>query len=184
MSATNRSGARRPFDNYSTPEWCVKRLLEARELPMGTWLEPCAGDGAIARAVPSDHVYWTTVELRAECAADYHGDFLTAEVERHFDVAITNPPYHLAEQFIVKCLEIADHVVMLLRLNFLEGESRADFLRRYPPDVYVLPNRPSFTGKGTDATAYAWFYWPPERRRESGTIRVLASTPKEERKAR
>lgn len=40
---------------------------------------------------------------------------------------------------------------------------RADFHRRHPSDVFVLPRRPSFTGGGTDATEYAWFVWGPGR---------------------
>jgi hypothetical protein len=48
---------------------------------------------------------------------------------------------------------------------------------------FVLPNRPSFTGKGTDATAYAWFCWnnfrPPP-----GRLYVLDSTPLKDRRAK
>ncbi len=35
-------------------------------------------------------------------------------------------------------------VAFLLRLNFLGADERSDFWREYPPDIYVLPNRPSF----------------------------------------
>ena len=74
-------------------------------------------------------------------------------------------------------------VVLLLRLNFLGTRGRAAFMRRHPPAVYVLPDRPSFTGKGTDSIEYAWFVWPRERR-EAGTIRVLATTDKDQRQQR
>jgi hypothetical protein len=47
----------------------------------------------------------------------------------------------------------------LLRLNWLGGQARAAWHRANPCDVYVLPRRPSFTGKGTDATEYAWMVW-------------------------
>ena len=65
---------------------------------------------------------------------------------------------------------------MLLRLNWLGSEDRAAWLRRHPPSVYVLPNRPSFVeGGGTDATEYAWFIWGEGF---GGTLSVLRATPK------
>ena len=55
-------------------------------------------------------------------------------------------------------LEHAQCVVMLLRINFLGSKKRYGFWKKNPPQaMYVLSKRPSFTGKGTDATEYAWF---------------------------
>lgn len=88
------------------------------------------------------------------------GDFLASQQARQADrVILTNPPYKLGREFIEKSLAIAPVVVMLLRLNFLGSQKRAGFHRAHPADIYVLPKRPSFTGKGTDATEYAWFVW-------------------------
>jgi hypothetical protein len=70
---------------------------------------------------------------------------------------------------------------MLLRLNFLGGAKRTAFLRARPPDIYVLPNRPSFTGHGTDACEYAWFVWPSNRQRHQGHVQVLAETRAQDR---
>jgi hypothetical protein len=53
MSSTNRGAAREPADNYPTPSWCVRRLLEAVELPPGRWLEPACGESG-PRARPMD----------------------------------------------------------------------------------------------------------------------------------
>lgn len=53
---------------------------------------------------------------------------------------------------------------MLLRLAFLESKKRCDFWQKHPVSkLYVLSERPSFTGAGTDATAYAWFVWNKEQ---------------------
>jgi hypothetical protein len=255
MSATGRGGERLEADNYPTPSWCVRRLLEAVELPAmrelpddccesASWIEPCAGDGAIIRAVQDFYGLcgpcFDTCEVRRETADALTtlgvrevlwGDWRDSE-ETGWEVAISNPPYSIAEPIIRRSLEAADWVVMLLRSNFLGSEERAAWLRECPPDVYQLPNRPSFAqsvkcvasiftygadgeptsktiGCGwqvtlpltawrpescplcggkvrvttTDATEYAWFVWPPERKRDHGIVKVLAPTPLEERKA-
>jgi hypothetical protein len=80
-----------------------------------------------------------------------------------YKTIITNPPYSIAQEFIEKCFEIANQeteIIMLLRLAFLESKKRYEFWQKHPVnELYILSERPSFTGKGTDATAYAWFVW-------------------------
>jgi hypothetical protein len=60
------------------------------------------------------------------------------------NVIITNPPYTLAFDVVQLAIQMEAWTVMLLRLNFLGSDDRADWLRKHPPDVGVLPNRPSF----------------------------------------
>lgn len=192
MSATNRSDVRLPDDAYMTPPWCVRRLLEAvgGELPGGRWIEPAAGNGSIIAHTMRGDVEWTAVEKRAECTQALAPlvthlfcpeDFLGPTGLHDFNVAITNPPYSLAFEFYKQCRAIAAHTFLLLRINFIASQARSLAFREDTPDIFVLPNRPSFTGGGTDATEYAWFYFPPERRKV-GRIQVLASTTPEERK--
>jgi hypothetical protein len=170
------------------------------------WLEPGAGDGAIVCAVQSWQamqaargfrtVRWVVTDIREECrvslselpglaAPPVIADFLSDDgTRRIFDVAIGNPPYRLAMEFIQVALRRARYVAFLLRLGFLESKSRHDFMRRCPPDVYVLPDRPSFSGKGTDATAYAWMVWNvDDLERPFGKLRLLNVTSAEERRA-
>ena len=98
---------------------------------------------------------------------------------------ITNPPYWLAFDFVLASLSRARFVAMLLRLNFLSSESRSALMRVDAPDVYVLPNRPSFVASGqTDSIEYAWFVWPEERGRRSGRVQVLATTSAVERRTK
>lgn len=198
MSATNRGTVRNEADFYETPSWCVRRLLERLWLPGGSWFEPAAGHGAIIRAVNAVHeekVEWCACELRPEAWARLREvvdgpdlfvgiDFLNGDFAgTDFAVVATNPPYSLAMEFVENALPLAPYVVMLLRLNFLGSAKRSAFFRGEMPDVYVLPNRPSFTGGGTDATEYAWFVWTPERERRAGRQEVLDKTPAHERKA-
>jgi len=195
MSATNRGAERVARDAYETPSWCVHRLLERLELPGGLWLEPCAGSGAIIEAVADmrSDVKWNAIEVREECRRPLSWvqlsgllegppvirDYLSMSVARSsYKVIFTNPPFSSAVAFLTKALEEAEHVVFLLRLNFLASQERWQLFQDAVPDVYVLPNRPSFDGEGTDATEYAWFHWGVHRYRRSGRISVLNPTPK------
>lgn len=172
-------------DNYVTPGWCVRRLMEQVTFASGEWLEPCAGAGAIIRATGRKDAIWTAWEIREEerhslCAVVppervVIGDFLGAHrafADKRYSVAITNPPFRLAQQFIDACLTCADTVVMLLRLSYLASISRWEFMTTRTPDVYVLPNRPSFVDGRTDATEYGWFVWTTTLQSQ-GKIKVL-----------
>lgn len=207
-AAGRTPGLRSKDDAYETAPWAVYRLLEAvasaavaaplphrrGDMP-SYWLEPCAGTGNIIRAVNSWYAHdwsddqanirWHACEIRPECEESLKavanpviiGDFLRV-VPAKYDVIITNPPYSLAEEFLRACLPIADHVIMLLRLNWLEG--RNEIWSTNPADVWVLPNRIPFGrnkhGKvGTDATAYAWMHW---HKGATGRLRMLARTSK------
>jgi hypothetical protein len=194
-----RKTKRKPSDAYLTPPWCVHRLLEIADfrLPGGAWLEPAAGPGRIINTVSSRRkdVRWDAIELRAKCQGDLvkavgsssrvaMGDFLSDSFPtKQYNVIFTNPPFSLAMHFVKKCLQCADHVVMLLRLGFLGSAIRADFFRQHPPDIYLLPDRPSFLKSGkTDNSYYAWCVWR-QGKHTKGAFRVLATTPLSERKA-
>ena len=178
----------------------MHRILEAIELPLkGRWLEPCAGNGAIIRAIEtmegSEAIEWTAVEIRraplkrldasSPNVEVVQGDYLAMpghDDANFYDVAITNPPFLHAMAFVSRCRYMSRHTVMLLRLNFIASEGRAAFMRDTRPDVYVLPNRPSFVGGGkTDSIEYAWFHWHAG---SEGQIRILNSTHKLERRGR
>ncbi|MFA6049723.1 MAG: hypothetical protein WC761_00730 [Candidatus Paceibacterota bacterium] len=158
--------------------------------PGALWLEPAAGTGAIIKAVGSYQYIkkngvtsivtykpnWYGVEIQAAFQPELEKEILQSRVliedftqmsSSAFgitpQVIITNPPFNKALEFIKKGIEMeAEYVCMLLRLNFLGSAERSTFMRENTPDIYVLPNRPSFTGKGTDSIEYAWFVWRKE----------------------
>lgn len=201
MSATNRGAERVPMDQYNTPAWAIDRFMEGGpKLPGGVWYEPCAGTGAIVDGVNRhrDDVSWQLADIEEEACKTLrtkypHTELLwgTALGQTPWDtipnVVITNPPYLPAYELLNHFLRTFPHahIVLLLRVNFLASESRHRFMVEYPPDIYVLPNRPSFKGQGkTDATEYAWFHWGPSpRRREVGKLKVLELTSLTERRA-
>jgi hypothetical protein len=205
MSSTKRKSKGPAFDYYPTPGWCVTRLLEKVNLPTENmeWLEPCVGNCAIVDSVNEFYnsrqrptPTWHAVEIQERFREDILerdidfiiGDFFTIPKEMlgNPDVIITNPPFNHALEFIKSSLELQpQYVCMLLRLNFLGSGERSSFLRENMPDIYVLPNRPSFSGGGTDSIEYAWFVWSKENNyglNQSGKTCILESTSKEERK--
>lgn len=211
MSSTGRVADRAKDDQYMTPPWAVWRFLDAVDLvdyrERSKWLEPCAGTGNVIRAVeeyygrPGTVTHakrsWTAVEKDEALAksipleAKVWGgvSFFNVELdEPRYDVVITNPPYLLAMDFVEASLKIADTVCMLLRLNFCGSEKRNSFFRKHMPDIYVLPNRPSFDGKGSDSIEYAWYVWQsslgahqgsPRWGNRVGSIQVLETTENE-----
>jgi hypothetical protein len=172
-----------PEDFYPTPAWVTRALLEAvgperwcELFPTAAQvLEPAAGHGAIIEALPV--AQWTAVELRAEAQAELlklvaltprHRGRIECPVnylhrpapERAYDLAITNPPFHLAERFIAKMMQESRVVVALLEAAFLGSQGRSAFHQTHPADVLYLSERPSFTGEGSGRVDYAWFAWP------------------------
>lgn len=176
MSATNRGSKRIESDFYATPLESVYALLDNYDgiKSSDRILEPSAGNGNIIRALRDkdyDNLIYA-IECRPEesdalekAGADYIliSDFLAVESKIKYDVIIGNPPYSLAQEFIDKSLSLLNpggRLIFLLRTNFLESKKRFTWWQdKLPNGLYVLNKRPSFTGKGTDATSYSWFIW-------------------------
>ena len=141
---------------------------------------------------------WTAVEIQESFEEDIKkrlsqekyliSDFFKVDNSfiKHPNVIITNPPFNHALEFIKKAIELEpEYVCMLLRLNFLGSQERSDYLREHMPDIYVIPNRPSFTGGKTDSIEYAWFVWSKYNdygKNSSGKIVILETTPANIRK--
>ena len=149
-------------------------LLDVR--PGMRVLEGSAGRGDFVRALHYVHgVVPTANELRpeaaAQCAAVIPGERVLVTIGRFedlslpeaFDVVLGNPPYKLAQEHVehgMYLLRRGGQLGYLLRINFLASQKRVPFFRRFPPwRVYVLPERPDFTGEGGDQTEYAFFVW-------------------------
>ncbi len=191
MSATNRGAERVADDFYETPPWVTRLILEVAAPPplLGpiSILEPAAGTGAIideliAYGYPSENIVGVEIDpSRADAAGAMCANFLELEPNPVYELVITNPPYSLALDFAKHAIEFVRPgglLVLLMRLNWLASIKRAAWLRENTPDVWVIPKRPSFTGKGTDATDYAWFTWAPGV--YSATVEILPVPSPEE----
>lgn len=182
----------------STASWGRTQQYERAWPPLRTAWEPAAGRGHLADVLedympPGCGVDRTDIEPAP--GVSQH-DFLAADPppwahEVAPGLVLTNPPYRHADAFVRRALELvhpAGAVVMLLRITWLGGGDEAhpdNWLHRHPPSVYVLPERPSFTGGGGgDSAPSAWCVWTGrEAPMPWGHLRVLATTPLAERRA-
>ncbi len=179
---------RDPLDAYYTPDWPIRRFLTAVKeellqlMPPDSFsflcfLEPCAGDGAIAKVLreffPGHGIHCNDIDPRAVAQLEAAG-FRTSccdaldMFEHEFSLSccsavITNPPWHrgFPLRLVRKLMtreQPPDFVAILGRLTLLETPSRAAFFLEYPPHVYILPERVSHTGDGaSDNVGEAWF---------------------------
>jgi hypothetical protein len=95
-------------------------------------------------------------------------DFLTSPHKASaFDWVITNPPFRLAEDFLIRGLQVAKAgVAILARTVFLESIGRYNAIfQATPPSTFAqfVERVPMVRGrlddKATTATGYAWFVW-------------------------
>lgn len=187
MSAKGRGTKVEPFEYYATPPAPVQQLLRDVHFPGGRWLEPGAGSGSIIRAVNKvrQDVDWTAIELQermrrrleATGATTLIGDFLRKSMHGDFALALGNPPFSLAAHFVRRSLHLANECCLLLRLNWLGSSTKRRWVFEHYglPDLFVLAERPSFVGQGTDATDYAWMRW--KRGGQKGTTKIIWGKP-------
>jgi|SRR5215472_1081473 len=167
MGNARSSNKARKHDRYMTPPEAIEALIQCAYIPSPVW-EPCCGTGNIVRVL-RDYRFKAVASDLVE-----HGkDFLrTTRKPRDVEAIVTNPPYKLAAQFVRHALALdVRYVAMLLRLNFIEGTTRADILEKLSR-IYVFANRlPPMHREGwrgkrvtTTTTAYAWFVWDKAHR--------------------
>lgn len=167
-----RIEAKDSLDDFPTPPWATRALLE-HVIERGGYtnrlscLEPACGVGHMAKVLKE---YFGEVK-----ASDIHpygyGDVVDFTASLHeagsYDWVITNPPFRLAENFILKAMPIARKgVAILARTVFIEsvGRYRRVFERNGPSKFAQFTERvPMVKGRldkqASTATGYAWIVW-------------------------
>lgn len=157
---------RRALDFYETPPHYIAALLHYTQVT-GTVLEPCAGEGAIAKALATTSVSVHTNDISTKHETDYHFDAREPyPFSFDFDWLVTNPPFSDEMSIIETAHDYGfDNMAFLARLSFLEPtEDRAYFLERNPPTLVIVLPRYSFrtndAGKRqTDNVTCCWLVW-------------------------
>jgi hypothetical protein len=159
-------------DDFPTPPWATRALMEhvlsdKRGLALQTCLEPACGAGHMVRVLKE---YFGSVDYADAYDYDYGQvrDFLTHPVELNSaDWVITNPPFRLSEEFVLRGLKIARKgVAILARTVFLESVGRyRSIFENTPPTLFsqFVERVPMVKGrldrKATTATGYGWLVW-------------------------
>lgn len=168
-----RTEASDSLDDFPTPPWATRALLEyilktsSQSLAELTCLEPACGAGHMAKVLVE--------HFRAVASYDIHDygfgqqrDFLRGLYPlESWDWVITNPPFRLAEDFVVRSLDIARvGVAILARTVFIESVGRYENLfKSRPPTTYAqfTERVPMVKGRldkrATTATSYCWLVW-------------------------
>ena len=159
-------------DDFPTPPWATRALMEyvlrgSLAVSDMSCLEPACGAGHMSNVLAD---YFRFVE-----SSDIHDygfgrtiDFFEYKnTADQFDWLITNPPFRLAEEFVLKGLSITRiGVAILARTVFLEssGRYRAIFSVNPPTQFAQFVERvPMVRGRldksATTATGYCWLVW-------------------------
>ena len=103
----------------------------------------------------------------ADYGQDRIADFLSKDVNEEYDFIITNPPFNLAEEFVLKALPLAkESTAIFARTQFIESVGRYERLfKQNPPTIIAqfTERVPIIKGRlsanASTATSYAWFIW-------------------------
>lgn len=154
-------------DFYPTPAIATEALLKREMFAPLVW-ECACGDGSLSKVLEKNDYKTFNTDLYDYGYGESKRDFLSYN-SLPFPVCdiVTNPPFKLANQFVLKALELKPRkFAFLLRLAFLEGIWRKEniFVRYPPSSIYVFSKRLTIWRgdqdmKGNGTTAYAWFVW-------------------------
>ena len=154
-------------DFYATDPKAIDELLKRETFNKNIW-ECAVGQGHLAERLKE---YGYIVKCSDIVDRGYQNtellDFLFEFDEFNGDI-ITNPPYKLCSEFILKALDLiptGNKVAMFLKLQTLEGGARYEQIYKYnpPKTIYVFVKRIQCAKNGTftgqSAVCYAWFVW-------------------------
>ena len=159
-------------DDFPTPPWATRALFAhvlGDDVPLRrmSCLEPACGAGHMAVVLKE---YFESAD--ATDAYDYgYGDVRDFLLEPYragsYDWVITNPPFRLAQEFVIRGLQVARiGLAIVARTTFLESVGRYEAIFREKPlaifaqfteRVPMLKGR--LDPKASTATGYAWFVW-------------------------
>ncbi len=161
------------LDDFPTPPWATRALLEfvlrneTKAPAQLSCLEPACGAGHMAKVLTEYFKEVTYYDVH-DYGFGQQRDFLKGPYPVDtWDWVITNPPFRLAEDFVIRSLEIArEGVAIIARTVFIESVGRYEKLFKLrPPTIYAqfTERVPMVKGrldkKATTATSYCWLVW-------------------------
>ena len=177
LGASNHSeGERENNDYYATDPKALEVFLDKIDedgirLHKNVW-ECACGEGHLSEVLKSRgyDVYSTDLVDRGYGKGDV--DFLKSIPDSWCGDILTNPPYKYAKEFVEKALEVTRtgaYTVMLLKIQFMEGQGRRELFKKYPPKYVYVNSKRQVCAKNGDfdkyangtgtAICYCWFVW-------------------------
>ena len=173
LGASSHSNSEREInDYYATDPNTLKIFLDAikrdnLKLNKNIW-ECACGEGHLSKVLCRGGYIVKSTDLIDRNYGVSNVDFLEQNNKWNGDI-LTNPPYKYAKEFVehsLELIEIGKQVIMLLKIQFLEGKDRRKFFENYPPKyVYVNSSRQTcylngdMSNKLSSASCYCWFIW-------------------------
>ena len=171
LGASNHTNSERETnDYYATNPIAIDELLKKKTINYKVWECACGGLHLSNRLKELGYEVRTSDLIKRIDDDNVEVlDFLSYQDKWNGDI-LTNPPYKLAKEFVLKALQLVldgNKVIMFLKLLFLETQNRYDELfKLYPPKkIYVFSKRigcqinGDFSKKENKAICYAWYVW-------------------------
>ena len=180
MLGINKNGTtseREAADYYTTDPTAVEQFVKHIEMLIGNishsviW-EPACGCGNISEVLKKHGYKVSSTDLHDRGYGESGLDFLKTKIafsDPHFiiDTIITNPPYSLANEFILHAMDILPnfgHYFALMNLSYLTGIQRHETIygKGYLRAIHIYPHRINCyknninTGHSSPVN-YAWF---------------------------
>lgn len=158
---------RQPEDFYSTDPVAIDYLLKYETFDKNIWECACGNGNLSKRLILHGYDVYSTDKYDRG-----YGDvlnFLNTNKKFNGDI-ITNPPYKMSTQFIIKALELTNRkVAMLFKIQFVESIKRYEHIFKDNPPKKILPfvkrincYRNDDRSLGNSAICYSWFVWDKE----------------------
>lgn len=164
-------------DFFPTPPWATRALVERvlrhlerdRQCKFQNVWEPACGEGHMLEVL-GEYFRSTFGSDKVDYGRDYSVvDFLDPDTHptAAIDWIITNPPFNISTDFVLKALDLAGTgVAMFVRAAWLEGVDRYERIFSVKPPTlvsYFTERVPLHKGRwepeGATFTAYVWLVW-------------------------
>ncbi len=172
ITGSGNKECRNKNDFYATPKNATISFLETFHSKIGKFsneiLEPSCGDGAISEVLQQCgyNVFSTDLIDRGfsseNCGLEFNflsQNYTNKIPNKEFDI-ITNPPFNILTDYIVRAKQIANkRVAIFARLQILEGVTRYEKLYSDQefPLAYVFQYVRRIACNGNGLIAFAWF---------------------------
>lgn len=144
-------------DEYKTPDEAILPLLEfiRKKFPKGSTVwEPCGENSNITKIFRSYE--YNVIETHINKGFD----FLKDNMDKDFDLIVTNPPYSKKDEWLERCYEHGKPFALLMPTYALNGKKRVSLYKKYGIELIVFDKRIQFDRKRNGAWfPVCWFCW-------------------------